>query len=87
MAYKASGGNPDTLIRSRSYNSPKVDLPEESKEMLNWSPATRAREKQNEALRKSYIVPNVVHRDILNGKDSATFSKTKAGMLPPPVFP
>ncbi|KAL2627236.1 hypothetical protein AAZX31_07G177000 [Glycine max] len=72
----SSGGNPDTLLRSRSYNSPKVDLPEESKEMLNWSPATRAREKQNEALRKSYIVPNVVHRDILNDLDSGTVCDT-----------
>ncbi|KAG4959960.1 hypothetical protein JHK87_036593 [Glycine soja] len=82
----SSGGNPDTLIRSRSYNSPKVDLPEESKEMLNWSPATRAHAKQNEqTLRKSYIMPNFVPRDIVNGKNSATFSKTKPGMLLKPV--
>ncbi|KAL2946127.1 hypothetical protein AAZX31_U003100 [Glycine max] len=82
----ASGGIPDTLIRSRSYNSPKVDLPEESKEMLNWSPATRAHAKQNEqTLRKSYIMPNFVPRDIVNGKNSATFSKTKPGMLLKPV--
>ncbi|KAH1102172.1 hypothetical protein GYH30_036637 [Glycine max] len=82
----SSGGNPDTLIRSRSYNSPKVDLPEESKEMLNWSPATRVHAKQNEqTLRKSYIMPNFVPRDIVNGKNSATFSKTKPGMLLKPV--
>ncbi|KAG5113401.1 hypothetical protein JHK82_036670 [Glycine max] len=86
MSADTSGGNPDTLIRSRSYNSPKVDLPEESKEMLNWSPATRAHAKQNEqTLRKSYIMPNFVPRDIVNGKNSATFSKTKPGMLLKPV--
>ncbi|KAL2979358.1 hypothetical protein AAZX31_13G168200 [Glycine max] len=73
----SSGGNPDTLIRSRSYNSPKVDLPEESKEMLNWSPATRAHAKQNEqTLRKSYIMPNFVPRDIVNDLDSRTFCDT-----------
>ncbi|KAL2946128.1 hypothetical protein AAZX31_U003100 [Glycine max] len=73
----ASGGIPDTLIRSRSYNSPKVDLPEESKEMLNWSPATRAHAKQNEqTLRKSYIMPNFVPRDIVNDLDSRTFCDT-----------
>ncbi|KAH1102173.1 hypothetical protein GYH30_036637 [Glycine max] len=73
----SSGGNPDTLIRSRSYNSPKVDLPEESKEMLNWSPATRVHAKQNEqTLRKSYIMPNFVPRDIVNDLDSRTFCDT-----------
>jgi len=54
--------------------------------MLNWSPATRAHAKQNEqTLRKSYIMPNFVPRDIVNGKNSATFSKTKPGMLLKPV--
>ncbi|RDX71931.1 Katanin p80 WD40 repeat-containing subunit B1-like protein, partial [Mucuna pruriens] len=79
---RAFGGNPDTVLRSRSYNSPKVDLSEESKEMLNWSPKSGVRAKPNEqALRKSSIVSNVVHQDIPDGKDSSTFSKTKPGML------
>ncbi|KAK7400502.1 hypothetical protein VNO78_11711 [Psophocarpus tetragonolobus] len=82
----SAGGNPDSLLRSRSYNSPKVDLPEESKEMLNWSPATRTHSKLNEqALGKSYILPSVVPQNVLNGKDSATFSKTKPKMLLKPI--
>nr|KYP61085.1 Katanin p80 WD40 repeat-containing subunit B1 isogeny 1 [Cajanus cajan] len=76
-----SGGSPDTLPRSRSYNSPKVDLPEDSKEMLNWSPATGVRAKSNEqALKKSHIASNLPG-GILNGKESATFSNSKPGML------
>ncbi|XP_020222780.1 katanin p80 WD40 repeat-containing subunit B1 homolog isoform X2 [Cajanus cajan] len=77
----SSGGSPDTLPRSRSYNSPKVDLPEDSKEMLNWSPATGVRAKSNEqALKKSHIASNLPG-GILNGKESATFSNSKPGML------
>jgi len=77
FAYKASEGNPDNLLRSRSYNSPKMDHPEESKEMLNLSSATGIREKSNvQTLRKSSIVSNVVPLDIPNGKGSTKFLKS-----------
>ena len=91
---KASGGKPVTLQRSGSLSSTKVDLPEEFKEICNLgtmkqSPATGARVKSNEqAIRKSFIAPNIVPRDTPDGKVSAkseketiTFSKTKPGML------
>ncbi|KAL5151248.1 Katanin p80 WD40 repeat-containing subunit B1 [Glycine soja] len=86
----SSGGKP----RSGSLSSTKVDLPEEFKEICNLgtmkqSPATGARVKSNEqAIRKSFIAPNIVPRDTPDGKVSAkseketiTFSKTKPGML------
>ena len=93
LAYKASGGNPVAFQRSRSYSSSKVDFSEESKEMLRQSPAEGVHAKPNEqSLRKSFIVPNIVPRDIPNCKDSAksgnetlTFSKTKPGMLLKPA--
>ncbi|KAK7319632.1 hypothetical protein RJT34_04355 [Clitoria ternatea] len=82
----SSGGNSVNTQKSRTYNSPKVDIHEESKEMLNWCPAAGVRAKPNEqSLRRSYIVPSVVPRDIPDGKDSATFLKTKPGMLLKPV--
>ncbi|KAL2589114.1 hypothetical protein AAZV13_13G210600 [Glycine max] len=90
----SSGGKPVTLQRSGSLSSTKVDLPEEFKEICNLgtmkqSPATGARVKSNEqAIRKSFIAPNIVPRDTPDGKVSAkseketiTFSKTKPGML------
>nr|KYP63019.1 Katanin p80 WD40 repeat-containing subunit B1 isogeny 1 [Cajanus cajan] len=89
-----SGGKPVTLQRSGSLSSTKVDLPEEFKEICNLgtakqSPATGVRVKSNEqAIRKSFIAPNIVPRDIPDSKVSAkseketiTFSKTKPGML------
>lgn len=77
FAYKASEGNPDNLLRSRSYNSPKMDHLEESKEMLNLSSSTGVRAKSNEqTLRKSYMLSNVVPLDILNGKDSTKLLKS-----------
>ena len=97
LPYKASGGKPVTLQRSGSFNSPKVDLPEESKEICNLgaqkqNPAAGVHVKPNEVLRKSFIVPNIVPRDIPDGKDSTksgketiTFSKTKPGMLLKPA--
>ncbi|KAL2343982.1 hypothetical protein Fmac_005267 [Flemingia macrophylla] len=70
----SSGGSPDT--RSRSYNYPKVDLLEESKEMLNWSLATEVRAKSNEeSLKKSYIASNAP-QGILNDLASGTFCDT-----------
>ncbi|XP_027345762.1 katanin p80 WD40 repeat-containing subunit B1 homolog isoform X2 [Abrus precatorius] len=82
----SSGGNPVMLHKSRSLNSPKIDLPEESKEMLNWSPATGVHAKPNEqASTKSYFVSNIIPRDIPDGKDSVTFSKRKPGMLLKPA--
>ncbi|KAK7327942.1 hypothetical protein VNO77_22035 [Canavalia gladiata] len=94
----SSGGKPVTFQRSGSFNSSKVDLPEESKEICNLgtpkqSSATGVRVKSNEqAMRKSFIVPNIVPRDIPDGKVSAkseketiTFSKTKPGMLLKPA--
>ncbi|XP_047147902.1 katanin p80 WD40 repeat-containing subunit B1 homolog KTN80.2-like isoform X1 [Vigna umbellata] len=73
----SSEGNPDHLLRSRSYNSPKMDHLEESKEMLNLSSATRVRAKSNEqTLRKSYIVSNVAPLDILNDIDFREFVDT-----------
>ncbi|XP_027917859.1 katanin p80 WD40 repeat-containing subunit B1 homolog [Vigna unguiculata] len=73
----SSEGNPDNLLRSRSYNSPKMDHPEESKEMLNLSSATGIREKSNvQTLRKSSIVSNVVPLDIPNDIDSREFVDT-----------
>ncbi|KAG4955885.1 hypothetical protein JHK85_042265 [Glycine max] len=90
----SSGGKPVTLQRSGSLSSTKVDLPEEFKEICNLgtmkqSPATGARVKSNEqAIRKSFIAPNIVPRDTPDGKVSAkseketiSFSKTKPGML------
>lgn len=90
----SSGGKPVTLQRSGSLSSTKVDLPEEFKEICNLgtakqSPATGVRVKSNEqAIRKSFIAPNIVPRDIPDSKVSAkseketiTFSKTKPGML------
>jgi len=54
-----------------------MDLPEESKKMLNWISAAGVRAKSNEqTLRKFYIVSDAVPLDILNGKDSTTFFKT-----------
>ncbi|XP_061355797.1 katanin p80 WD40 repeat-containing subunit B1 homolog KTN80.2-like [Gastrolobium bilobum] len=89
----SSGRNPVALQRSRSYNSPKVNLPEEFKEMLKQSPATGVHAKPNEqARRKSCFAPTIVPQDIPNSKDSArsrketiTFSKTKPGMLLKPA--
>ena len=94
LLYKASGGKPVTLQRSGSLNYPKVEISEDSNEIsktriLKQSPATGIHAKSNEqALRKSFIVPNIVPRDIPAGKDSAktgtetiTFSMTKPGML------
>ncbi|TKY71647.1 Katanin p80 WD40 repeat-containing subunit B1-like [Spatholobus suberectus] len=94
----SSGGKPVTLHRSGSLSSPKVDLLEESKEICNLgtlkqSPAKGVQVKSNEqAIRKSFIVPNIVPRDIPDGKVSAkseketiTFSKTKPGMLLKPA--
>ncbi|RDX68901.1 Katanin p80 WD40 repeat-containing subunit B1-like protein [Mucuna pruriens] len=95
---RTSGGKPVTLQRSGSLSSSKVDLPEEFKEICNLgtlkqSPATGVRVKSNEqAIRKSFIVPNIVPRDSPDGKVSAkseketiTFSKTKPGMLLKPA--
>ncbi|KAJ1434779.1 WD40/YVTN repeat-like-containing domain superfamily [Sesbania bispinosa] len=94
----SSGGKPVALQRSGSFNSPKVDLPEESKEIcalgtVKQSPATGVHVKSIEqTIRKSFIVPNIVPRDIPDGKDSAkseketiTFAKTKPGMLLKPA--
>ncbi|ESW20210.1 hypothetical protein PHAVU_006G189900 [Phaseolus vulgaris] len=93
----SSGGKPFTLPRSGSL-SEKVDLPEEFKEICNLgtmkqSPATGVRVKSNEqAIKKSFIAPNIVPRDVPEGKISAkseketiTFSKTKPGMLLKPA--
>ncbi|XP_061363012.1 katanin p80 WD40 repeat-containing subunit B1 homolog KTN80.1-like isoform X2 [Gastrolobium bilobum] len=95
----SAGGKPVALQRSGSFSSPKVILPEESKEICNLrtlkqSPATGIHVKSNEQqpIRKSFIVPNIVPRDIPDGKDSVksgketiTFSKTKPGMLLKPA--
>lgn len=98
LPYKASGGKPVSLQRSGSFNSPKEDLPEDAKEicnlgMLKQSPATGVRAKSNDqSLRKSFVVPNIVPRDISGGNDSAkteketvNFSRTRPGMLLRPV--
>ncbi|KAK7302725.1 hypothetical protein RJT34_13621 [Clitoria ternatea] len=94
----SSGGKPVSLQRSGSFNSPKVDFLEESKELCNLgtpkqSPATGVHVKSNDqVIRKSLIVPDIVPRDIPDDKDSAksgketiTFSKTKPGMLLKPA--
>ncbi|KAK4271465.1 hypothetical protein QN277_020159 [Acacia crassicarpa] len=94
----SSGGKPVSLQRSGSYNSPKLDLTEGSREicnlgMLKQSPATGVHAKLNEqAHRKSFFVPNIVPRDISGGDDSAkigketiNFSRTKPGMLLKPA--
>ncbi|KAI4299319.1 hypothetical protein L6164_032788 [Bauhinia variegata] len=87
----SSGGKPVALQRSHSSKSLKVDRPEDSKDISNLgvvkqSPATVKSNEQ--ALRKSFIVPNVVPRDFPDGKNSGktvketiTFSRTKPGML------
>ncbi|CAJ2648706.1 unnamed protein product [Trifolium pratense] len=90
----SSGGKPVALQRSASFNSAKVDMIEESKEICNsetmkQNPATKVQVKSNEqATKKSLIVP----RDIADAKDFAkpvketiTFSKTKPGMLLKPA--
>ncbi|XP_027339029.1 katanin p80 WD40 repeat-containing subunit B1 homolog isoform X2 [Abrus precatorius] len=94
----SSGGKPVTLQRSGSLSSSKVDLREESKEicnlgMLKQNPAAGVHVKSNEqAIRKSFVVPNIVPRDTPDSKVSAkseketiTFSKTKPGMLLKPA--
>ncbi|KAI9074935.1 hypothetical protein K1719_043098 [Acacia pycnantha] len=93
----SSGSKPCPLQRSGSYNSPKVDLPEDSKEIcilgtLKQNPATVHAKSNGQAHKKSFIVPNVVPRDTPDGKDSAkpgretiTFSRTKPGMLLKPA--
>ncbi|XP_054802300.1 katanin p80 WD40 repeat-containing subunit B1 homolog KTN80.2 isoform X2 [Prosopis cineraria] len=94
----SSGGKPVSLQRSGSFTSPIVDLTEDSKEICNLgmvkqSPATGVHAKSNEqALRKSFFVPNIVPRDISGGNDSAktgketiNFSRTKPGMLLKPT--
>lgn len=96
--YKASGGKPVTLPKSASFNSTKVDLTEESKEMYNsempkLNPATKVHVKSNEeATIKTLTIQNTVPRDIPDAKDSTkpvketiTFSKTKPGMLLKPA--
>ncbi|MCI03317.1 katanin p80 WD40 repeat subunit B1-like protein, partial [Trifolium medium] len=88
------GGKPVALQRSASFNSAKVDMVEESKEICNLetmkqNPATKVQVKSNEqATKKSLIVP----RDIPDAKDfvkpvkeTITFSKTKPGMLLKPA--
>ncbi|XP_015956300.1 katanin p80 WD40 repeat-containing subunit B1 homolog KTN80.1 isoform X1 [Arachis duranensis] len=85
----SSGGDPIALQKSRSYRSPKVDFSEESKEMLRQSPVKGVSAKPNEqSVKRSFISPNIVPRDIPHSKDSAksgnetiAFSKTKPGML------
>ncbi|XP_014518573.1 katanin p80 WD40 repeat-containing subunit B1 homolog isoform X1 [Vigna radiata var. radiata] len=94
----SSGGRPFTLPRSGSLSSEKADLPEEFKEICNLgtikqSPLTGVRVKSNEqAIRKSFIAPNIVPRDVPEGKvseksekETITFSKTKPGMLLKPA--
>ncbi|GAU31468.1 hypothetical protein TSUD_386320 [Trifolium subterraneum] len=83
----SSGGKPVALQRSASFNSAKVDMVEESKEICNLE--TKVQVISNEqATKKSLIVP----RDIPDAKDYAkpvketiTFSKTKPGMLLKPA--
>ncbi|RYR35964.1 hypothetical protein Ahy_A10g051040 isoform C [Arachis hypogaea] len=94
----SSGGKPITLQRSGSVNSQRIDIPEEPKEICNFgtqkpSSAAGVNVKPNEQLlRKSFVVPNVVPRDVPDVKDSAksgeetiTFTKTKPGMLLKPA--
>ncbi|XP_015943417.1 katanin p80 WD40 repeat-containing subunit B1 homolog KTN80.1 [Arachis duranensis] len=94
----SSGGKPITLQRSGSVNSQRIDIPEEPKEICNFgtqkpSSAAGVNVKPNEQLlRKSFVVPNVVPCDVPDVKDSAksgeetiTFTKTKPGMLLKPA--
>ncbi|MED6182410.1 hypothetical protein PIB30_028274 [Stylosanthes scabra] len=94
----SSGGKPITLQRSGSVNSQKIDIPEVPKEICNFgtlkpSPTAGVHVKPNEqVLKKSFVVPNVVPRDVPDVKDSAksagetiTFTKTKPGMLLKPA--
>ncbi|XP_054777433.1 katanin p80 WD40 repeat-containing subunit B1 homolog KTN80.2-like isoform X2 [Prosopis cineraria] len=93
----SSGSKPIALQRSGSYNSPKVDVPDDSKEICNLgtlkqNPASVHAKSNGQSLRKSFIVPNVVPQDTPDGKDSAkpgretiTFSRTKPGMLLKPA--
>ncbi|CAK8530490.1 unnamed protein product [Lathyrus sativus] len=94
----SSGGKPVALPKSASFNSAKVDLAEESKEMYDLetakqNPATKVHVKSNEqATIKTLIMQNIVAQDIPDAKDSTkpvketiTFSKTKPGMLLKPA--
>ncbi|XP_057433662.1 katanin p80 WD40 repeat-containing subunit B1 homolog KTN80.4-like isoform X2 [Lotus japonicus] len=89
----SSGGKPVAFQRSGSLNSLRVDLPEESKKICNLgtvkqSSAAGVHVKSNEqTIRKSFIVSNIVPREIPDDKDpksekeTITFAKTKPGML------
>ncbi|XP_058771618.1 katanin p80 WD40 repeat-containing subunit B1 homolog KTN80.1-like [Vicia villosa] len=94
----SSGGKPVALPKSASFNSLKVDLTEESKEMYDLetpkqNPATKVHVKSIEqATIKTLTMQNIVPRDIPDAKDSTkpvketiTFSKTKPGMLLKPA--
>lgn len=97
LPFEAFGGKPVALKRSGSYSSPKVDIPEDSKEINNLgagkqNPDTGHTKSNGQALKKSSILPNVVPRDTVDVKDSAkpgketiTFSRTKPGMLLKPA--
>ncbi|CAL0300871.1 unnamed protein product [Lupinus luteus] len=93
-----SGGKPVALQKSSSFNSSKVDLPEESVDIsksgaLKQSPATGVHVKSIEQVqRKSPVVQNIESRNIPDGKDTEnsgketiTFSKTRPGMLLKPA--
>ncbi|KAK2644160.1 hypothetical protein Ddye_019355 [Dipteronia dyeriana] len=87
----SSGGNPVASQKLGSLNSPKVEVPKEISDLKTdlQSPGIRMQVKSNEqALDKTFIVPNIVPQESPAGKDSSnsgresiTFSKTKPGML------
>ncbi|KAK4858983.1 hypothetical protein QYF36_024854 [Acer negundo] len=90
----SSGGNPVASQKLGSLNSPKVEVPLNSKEISDLktdlqSPNIGMQVKSNgQALDKTFIVPNFEPQESPAGKDSSnsgresiTFSKTKPGML------
>ena len=74
---QASGGNPVASQKVRSFNTPKVLFPSDSKETSNLatqkqSPGVGLHAKaQGRAIGRSFVVPSIVTRDHSDGKDMA----------------
>ncbi|KAF5475629.1 hypothetical protein F2P56_007421, partial [Juglans regia] len=93
-----TGGKPVAYPRVESFNSPKVASPSDPKEICclptrKRSPAIGLNARSNEkALDKTFVVPSIVPRDSLGGRDEANsgkesiaFARTKRGMLLKPA--
>ncbi|KAG6696697.1 hypothetical protein I3843_09G156000 [Carya illinoinensis] len=94
----STGGKPVAYPKVESFNSPKVAPPSDSKEICclptrKRSPAIGLNARSIEkALDKTFVVPSIVPRDSLGGRDEANsgkesiaFARTKRGMLLKPA--